>query len=135
VRPNASVFSRYFGLLKPLPCVSKRKPIISPAVSQCQASPTWAGRRSEIPSLRFPGHRGETPLRQSERTHAFIREAVLPIEDKFGGDIAVAGGDMMPIELQSAAGNAGLLAPHGPVRFGGLGLSMRDRAGVFEAAG
>jgi hypothetical protein len=25
---------------------------------------------------------------------------VLPIEDKFGGDIAVAGGDMMPIELR-----------------------------------
>jgi acyl-CoA dehydrogenase len=69
------------------------------------------------------------------RTTEFIRDTVLPIDDKFGGDITAAGGDPMRIELLSAARNAGLLAPHGPVRFGGLGLGMCDRAPVFEAAG
>lgn len=70
-----------------------------------------------------------------ERTTAFVRETVLPIDDRFGGDIAAAGGDTIRIELQSAARDAGLLAPHGPERFGGLGLGMCDRAAVFEAAG
>lgn len=68
-------------------------------------------------------------------TSAFISDTVLPIEDMFGGDITSAGGDALRMELQSAARQAGLLAPHGPVQFGGLGLGMCDRAPIFEAAG
>ncbi|MDT5153086.1 MAG: acyl-CoA dehydrogenase [Mycobacterium sp.] len=70
-----------------------------------------------------------------ERTSVFIRETVLPVDDQFGGDIRAAGGDVLRTKLQSAARQAGLLAPHGPVQFGGLGLGMCDRAPVFEAAG
>lgn len=71
----------------------------------------------------------------TERTRAFIRETVLPIEDRHGGDIAAAGGDGLRIELQAAAKSAGISAPHVPVEFGGLGLNMSDRAPVFEEAG
>src|ERR1700737_4996420 len=70
-----------------------------------------------------------------ERTSAFVRETVMPLDDRFGGDVRAAGGDALRTELQSAARQAGLLAPHGPVEFGGLGLGMCDRAPVFEAAG
>ncbi|HET9422936.1 MAG TPA: acyl-CoA dehydrogenase family protein [Nocardioides sp.] len=69
------------------------------------------------------------------RTSAFVREQVLPVEDAAGGDIERAGGDGVRRELQAAARAAGLLSPHAPVRFGGLGLGMVDRAPVFEAAG
>ena len=69
------------------------------------------------------------------RTSVFIRETVLPLDDQFGGDIHAAGGDALRTQLQSAARKAGLLALHGPVQFGGLGLGMCDRAPVFEAAG
>jgi acyl-CoA dehydrogenase len=69
------------------------------------------------------------------RTTAFVRDTVLPIEDRFGGDVDRAGGDVMRIELQGLAREAGVFAPHAPVDYGGLGLSMSDRAPVFEAAG
>lgn len=70
-----------------------------------------------------------------EKTRAFIEEAVLPVEDRYGGDIAAAGGDAVIKELQAAARQAGVFAPHAPVEYGGLGLNMSDRAPVFEAAG
>ncbi|MBJ8348303.1 acyl-CoA dehydrogenase family protein [Antrihabitans sp. YC2-6] len=70
-----------------------------------------------------------------ERTRAFTREVVLPIEDRHGGDIAAAGGDDVRIELQAAAKAAGVFAPHAPVELGGQGLNMSDRAPVFEEAG
>ncbi|MGW0042831.1 acyl-CoA dehydrogenase family protein [Rhodococcus sp. NPDC003348] len=70
-----------------------------------------------------------------ERTRAFTRDHVLPIEDEHGGDIAVAGGDEMRVQLQKAARDAGVFAPHAPVEFGGHGLNMSDRAPVFEEAG
>ncbi|MGW0177075.1 acyl-CoA dehydrogenase family protein [Rhodococcus sp. NPDC003322] len=70
-----------------------------------------------------------------ERTRAFTRDHVLPIEDEHGGDIAVAGGDEMRVQLQKAAKDAGVFAPHAPVEFGGHGLNMSDRAPVFEEAG
>ncbi|WP_319453144.1 MULTISPECIES: acyl-CoA dehydrogenase family protein [unclassified Mycobacterium] len=71
----------------------------------------------------------------ADRTSVFIRETVLPLDDRFGGDICAAGGDALRTELQSAARQAGLLAPHAAVQFGGIGLGMCDRAPVFEAAG
>jgi len=70
-----------------------------------------------------------------ERTRAFTRDVVLPIEDKFGGDITAAGGDTVRVDIQRAAKDAGVFAPHAPVEFGGHGLNMSDRAPVFEEAG
>jgi acyl-CoA dehydrogenase len=69
------------------------------------------------------------------RTDQFIKSVVLPIEDSHGADISAAGGDALRRQLQSAAKQAGLLAPHAPPEYGGLGLGMTDRAPVFEAAG
>ncbi|MER7002824.1 acyl-CoA dehydrogenase family protein [Dactylosporangium sp. NPDC000555] len=68
-------------------------------------------------------------------TSEFIRETVLPIDDEHDGDVEAAGGDELRLRLQAAAREAGLLSPHGPVDCGGLGLSMVQRAPVFEAAG
>lgn len=70
-----------------------------------------------------------------ERTRAFTRDVVLPVEDRHNGDIAAAGGDATRIELQTAAKQAGIFAPHAPVELGGYGLNMSDRAPVFEEAG
>lgn len=68
------------------------------------------------------------------RTKELVREVVLPVEDKYGGN-AHALPDSVRKELQDAAKRAGVFAPHAAVAFGGLGLDMRDRAPVFEAAG
>ncbi|CAJ1493227.1 acyl-CoA dehydrogenase family protein [[Mycobacterium] kokjensenii] len=70
-----------------------------------------------------------------DKTRAFVEDVVLPVEDAHGGDIAAAGGDAVVKELQAAAREAGVFAPHAPVEYGGLGLNMSDRAPVFEAAG
>ncbi len=69
------------------------------------------------------------------RTELFINEHVLPVENEFRGDVTAAGGDDLRRELNAKAKAAGVFAPHAPVEFGGLGLSMSDRAPVFEAAG
>lgn len=70
-----------------------------------------------------------------DRTREFVREHVLPIEDRFLGNITDAGGDARRLEMQAEAKNAGIFAPHAPVEYGGHGLSMSDRAPVFEEAG
>ncbi|MFD6224315.1 acyl-CoA dehydrogenase family protein [Nocardia asteroides] len=70
-----------------------------------------------------------------ERTREFIRDRVLPIDDANDGDIAAAGGDALRVDLQKAAREAGVFAPHAPVEYGGFGLGMTDRAPVFEEAG
>lgn len=69
------------------------------------------------------------------KTSRFIKEYVLPIEERFGGDIEAAGGDEIRREMNAKAKAEGIFAPHAPVEFGGLGLDMSDRAPVFEAAG
>jgi acyl-CoA dehydrogenase len=69
------------------------------------------------------------------KTEEFVREVVLPVDDAHDGDIHAAGGDGLREGLQAQARLRGLLAPHGPVDCGGLGLGMVDRAPVFEAAG
>jgi acyl-CoA dehydrogenase len=71
----------------------------------------------------------------TDRTLQFLRDVVLPVDDEFDGDVAAAGGDDLRRLLQKAARERGLLAPHAPVEYGGLGLSMTERARVFEAAG
>jgi alkylation response protein AidB-like acyl-CoA dehydrogenase len=70
-----------------------------------------------------------------EQTRTFVRADVVPIEDRHDGDVTLAGGDDLRRRLQGQARELGLLSPHAPVEFGGLGLSMSQRAGVFEAAG
>jgi len=71
----------------------------------------------------------------AERVEEFVRSEVLPIDDEFDGDVQAAGGDELRCRLQARASELGLLAPHGPVDCGGLGLGMVDRAPIFEAAG
>lgn len=73
--------------------------------------------------------------RLAEATRAFVREQVLPLDDAHDGDITAAGGEKLRIELQQAARDAGVFAPHAPVEFGGHGLGMSDRAPIFEEAG
>ncbi len=69
-----------------------------------------------------------------ERTRAVVRDVVIPVDDRFRGDIEAAGQREIR-DLQEEARAAGIFAPHAPVEFGGLGLGMVDRAGVFEEAG
>jgi acyl-CoA dehydrogenase len=68
-------------------------------------------------------------------TAEFVRRQVIPVDDEHDGDIEAAGGEDVRSRLQATARDEGLLAPHGPVECGGLGLGMADRAPVFEAAG
>jgi acyl-CoA dehydrogenase len=67
----------------------------------------------------------------AERTAAFVRDVVIPVELAQRG---VASAEDRT-ELQRAAIEAGLFAPHVPAEYGGHGLNMTDRAAVFEAAG
>jgi len=68
------------------------------------------------------------------RTAAFVRQVVVPEEERYAG-VADAGGEELRTGLQLAAREAGVFAPHVPVAYGGHGLGMRDRAVVFEEAG
>jgi acyl-CoA dehydrogenase len=77
----------------------------------------------------------ETAQNLAERTREFVAEYVLPVDDEFDGDVEAAGGEQLRLRLQGLARSTGLLTPHGPVEYGGLGLSMTDRAPVFEEAG
>ncbi|WP_020661444.1 acyl-CoA dehydrogenase family protein [Amycolatopsis benzoatilytica] len=69
-----------------------------------------------------------------QRTEALVRDVVLPVETAHGGSAHDAPEDLRR-GLQDAARAAGLLSPHVSRAFGGLGLGLRDRAPVFEAAG
>jgi acyl-CoA dehydrogenase len=74
----------------------------------------------------------ETELQ--ERTRAFIRDKVLPYEsDKRQG--AHGPSDGLRRDLNALARTAGLLAPQCGPEWGGLGLTHRERAVVFEEAG
>ncbi len=68
-------------------------------------------------------------------TREFVRDVVLPVDDRYDGVVADAGGEELRTRLQAEARARGLLTPHGPVEYGGLGLTMSERAPVFEAAG
>ncbi len=66
------------------------------------------------------------------RTRAFVREVCLPAESRFTGpDLDPA----LRAELQAAAREAGVFAPHVPAQFGGHGLDIRGWSEVFEEAG
>ncbi|OLT05668.1 acyl-CoA dehydrogenase [Pseudonocardia sp. CNS-004] len=68
----------------------------------------------------------------AKRTAAFVREVVVPVEERHAG---VVRDDAVRAELQRAAREAGVFAPHVGVEHGGHGLDMRGRAAVFEEAG
>ncbi|MCP2255405.1 acyl-CoA dehydrogenase [Prauserella aidingensis] len=67
-----------------------------------------------------------------ERTTRFVRDVVIPLEEQHDG---VARSEDLRTELQRAAKDAGVFAPHVSPEYGGHGLDMRGRAAVFEAAG
>lgn len=69
-----------------------------------------------------------------DRTRAFVRDALIPLEnDPRQGPHGPS--DAFRLELNALAREAGLLAPHMPKEWGGLGLDHRGKAVVFEAAG
>lgn len=68
----------------------------------------------------------------ARRTARFVRDVVIPVEERERG---VAGSEEVRVELQRAARDAGVFAPHVGREFGGHGLDMRGRAAVFEEAG
>ncbi len=77
-----------------------------------------------------------TPREQElqDRTRTFIRDMVLPYEkDKRQSPHGPS--DELRRELNALAQRAGLLAPQCDPHWGGLGLSHRERAIVFEEAG
>ena len=77
-----------------------------------------------------------TPREQDlqDRTRAFVRDVVLPYE-KDPRQSPHGPSDDLRRELNALAKRAGLLAPQCDPQWGGLGLSHRERAIVFEEAG
>lgn len=68
------------------------------------------------------------------RVRAFVCAEVLPFErDPRWGDHGPS--EELRRELNARAGASGLLAPHAPTEYGGMGLSHVAKAAVFEAAG
>jgi acyl-CoA dehydrogenase len=68
----------------------------------------------------------------AKRTAAFVRDVVVPVEERQAG---VVRDEATRAELQRAARDAAVFAPHVGVEYGGHGLDMRGRAAVFEEAG
>lgn len=73
-------------------------------------------------------------LELEERTTAFIRNIVIPMEDdpRFNDHGPT---EALRVDLQAQARAAGLIAPQLPKAFGGYGLDHRQSATVFRAAG
>jgi acyl-CoA dehydrogenase len=70
----------------------------------------------------------------AKRTAEFVRDVVIPVEVQTGGVIHDGPAEVRR-SLQSRAAEAGLLAPHVPQEWGGLGLDVRGQSVVFEEAG
>jgi acyl-CoA dehydrogenase len=68
-----------------------------------------------------------------DRVRAFLRDTVIPREAEDRGEHGLADG--LRAELQEAARDAGIFAPHVAPEWGGLGLDHRGQAVVFEEAG
>ncbi|MGB3864016.1 MAG: acyl-CoA dehydrogenase family protein [Xanthobacteraceae bacterium] len=69
-----------------------------------------------------------------DRVTRFIRNEVVPYENDPRQD-SHGPSEALRRELVALARGAGLLSPHGPTEYGGLGLDHRAMAVVFEAAG
>src|SRR6516165_10143013 len=69
-----------------------------------------------------------------DRVERFIAEKIVPYEnDPRQGPHGAE--ESLRRELNALAREAGLVSPHGPKEYGGLGLDHRSLAVVFEAAG
>ena len=69
-----------------------------------------------------------------ERVRTFVREQIVPYEnDPRQGPHGPT--DELRLELVARAKAEGLLSPHAPSAYGGMGLDHRGIAVVFEAAG
>lgn len=73
-------------------------------------------------------------LELRKRVDGFIVEKIVPYEDD-RRQTAHGASEPLRRELVELSRQAGLLSPHGPKEFGGLGLNHRGLAVVFEAAG
>ncbi|MFC7494243.1 MULTISPECIES: acyl-CoA dehydrogenase family protein [unclassified Nocardioides] len=80
-----------------------------------------------MPEHAWPAHVDELRL----RTRGFIRDIVLPQEPAPGERLD----STLRAELQAAAKNAGVFAPHAPREFGGQGLEIQWWSPVFQEAG
>src|SRR4051812_1575550 len=69
-----------------------------------------------------------------ERTERLIRDIVEPVEWARRGSLHHAD-EGLRRELQDAARDAGVFAPHVAQELGGLGLDRRAQVPVFQAAG
>jgi len=78
--------------------------------------------------------RSERETELEQRTAAFIRDVVIPYErdPRLGGH---GPSEELCVELRARARSAGLFAPQLSTEWGGLGLSYREVATVFRAAG
>lgn len=76
----------------------------------------------------------DTATDVTRRTRALVEEVVIPAESQMLADPHGVD-DAHRATLQAEARRRGLLAPHVGPAWGGLGLDMRDRTPVFEAAG
>jgi acyl-CoA dehydrogenase len=72
--------------------------------------------------------------RLRDRVSDFVAEQIVPYEND-PRQTAHGASEPLRRELVALARQAGLLSPHGPKEFGGLGLDHRGMAVVFEAAG
>ena len=70
----------------------------------------------------------------ADRTAAFVREAVIPVEQQVRG-VVHSGPLEVRRDLQQAARDAGVFCPQVGREYGGEGLDMRGQAVVFEQAG
>jgi acyl-CoA dehydrogenase len=69
-----------------------------------------------------------------DRVESFIAERIIPYENDRRQTVHGPSEELRR-ELVGLSRDAGLLSPHGPKEFGGLGLDHRGMAVVFEAAG
>ena len=67
------------------------------------------------------------------RVRAFVDEVVIPAESQVHHDAHPT--ETLRLQLQAAAREHGVFAPHAPTGYGGLGLSAAGQALVFEEAG
>ncbi|HZQ10776.1 MAG TPA: acyl-CoA dehydrogenase family protein [Anaerolineae bacterium] len=68
-----------------------------------------------------------------QRTRDFINRVVIPAEPRVPQ--AIEDWQQLRGELQQAARDAGIFAPHIPREYGGLGLNWRECSVIFEEAG
>lgn len=69
-----------------------------------------------------------------DRVTAFIANKIVPYEND-PRQTAHGASEPLRLELVALAREAGLLSPHAPKEYGGLGLDHRGMAVIFEAAG